>query len=65
VCPSLSAVKTYCSDKLDLLQVNPEHGSSSQCPSVTPVKPVYTVMINYVIESHGLVITDLFALCDW
>ena len=31
-----------------------EHGSSSQCPSVTPVKPMYTVMINYVIERHGL-----------
>jgi hypothetical protein len=26
-----------------------EHGSSSQCPSVTPVNPVYTIMINYVI----------------
>jgi hypothetical protein len=31
-----------------------EHGSSSQCPSVTPVKPMYTIMINYVIERHGL-----------
>jgi hypothetical protein len=35
-----------------------EHGSSSQCPSVTPVKPVYAVMINYVIERHGLVIDN-------
>jgi len=35
-----------------------EHGSSRQCPSVTPVKPVYTVMINYVIERHGLVIDN-------
>jgi len=42
-----------------------EHGSSSQRPSVTPVKPVHTVMINYAIESHALVKTDLFALCDW
>jgi len=42
-----------------------EHGSSSQCPRVTPVKSVYAVIINYVIESHGLVITDLFALSDW
>lgn len=35
-----------------------ECGSSSQCPSITPVKPVYTVMINYVIERHGLVIDN-------
>jgi hypothetical protein len=35
-----------------------EHGSSIQCRSVTPVKPVYTVMINYVIERHGLVIDN-------
>jgi len=35
-----------------------EHGSSSQCPSVSPVKPLYTVMINYVIERHGLVIDN-------
>jgi hypothetical protein len=35
-----------------------EHGSSSQCPSVAPVKPVCRVMINYVIERQGFVIDN-------
>jgi hypothetical protein len=35
-----------------------EHGLSRQCHSVTHVKPVYTVMINCVIERHGLVIDN-------